>query len=329
MRICPCFLLIVLISLAKAGHINGLENFAETGACENVVTSKRRCAMQASDCEPTHIDGNLNTQGEKWHSAYRLKQRGFDACTCEDTEIGACMSINDGEASLNFSCAPTQTGYCNKGTQESFGSLSQGINEGYCGCASYGRSSSGIAEQTATRYGACQDLSSKSKHFCAYSPAACEENHLWVQPELTKQVIGTDCHCANVRIGGCIGGFENFHCAVTEDDCTWDDYFAPLSLKEKHGHTCNLCLASPINDEIDDIDQFVPSTDGGLLSAGGIAGIVIASIVGFVAIGTASYYFVYSYRTKKTEGIPIPIESPKSVDSSVDNDTFNEEGILG
>jgi len=324
MRTSLSFVSNVLFYLVQLSRIDGLgSNVADTGACRNVVTGKQRCAMQASDCEPTHINGDLNVQGEKWYSAYVLDQNGFDACTCADTAIGACMSCN-GEDALEFSCAPTETGYCNTGqTQEFFGYNPYPLDEDYCGCASYGRSSSGIAEQTQTRYGACQDLSSESKHFCAYSPAACEDNHVWVQPDLTKQVIGTDCHCANVRIGGCVGGFSNFHCAVTEDDCTWDQYFAPYSLKEKHDHVCSLCESSPTVDEIDEIDQMSSFSKKGL-SIGEIVGIAIVPVFGLVVAGSTVYYFVHS--KKKTQEVPVPMESPTR---SADSDDFNENGILG
>ena len=253
--------------------------------------------MQASDCEPSHIDGLLNVAGEVYRSAHHQKLNGKDPCDCGQTEISACM---DGDS---FTCSPTNSGYCSS-FSGSFGNLP--TEKGYCRCDSH----SADNVRTRTKYGACQDLSSSKNHFCAYSPNDCEDNHIWVQPELAKDIVGTDCFCENVRTGGCIGGFTSFICAITEDACDFDDYYPPYSLKELHGQTCTLCKA-PV-DIIDELSDLEKKKSG--LSPGAIAGITIPCIA--VAVALAFFGAKKSNYGSKQPHPPVEV-SPKSVSSNI------------
>lgn len=228
------------------------------GVCENVVTKAQRCAIQASDCVPSHIDGSLNVEGEKWYTAHDQRLNGNAPCDCGETEINACMNGD------SFTCSPTKSGYCSS-SSDLYGIAP--TEKGYCTCDSQFVDN----VRTRTKYGACQDLTSSKSHFCAYSPKDCEDNHIWVEPELAKDIVGTDCFCENVRIGGCIGGFTNFICAVTEDQCYFDKYYPPHSLKELFGQTCTLCKADiEIIDELTDlpVQEKKKSGKSGLSSGG-------------------------------------------------------------
>lgn len=206
---------------------------AENGVCEDVQTGRMRCAMQSSDCKPQQID-NGTVKGEKWYSAYIQKQRGLEFCSCQDTSIGSC----------NSRCAPQQLGYCDHAANEIFHDATTLTHNDDCKC------------NTAT-YGACQDLSSSMNHFCALSPSDCEEDHhhFWVEPSKTKSVTGLDCSCKQVRVGGCIGKIMGFTCALSKDDCPWDVYYPPYSLKRLHGHTCNLCVVEGDDTSVPELDE--------------------------------------------------------------------------
>lgn len=221
--------------------LNAEYNAAEIGVCEDVQSGRMRCAMQSSDCKPQQID-NGSVQGEKWYSAYMQKQRGQEFCSCQDTSIGSC----------NSRCSPQQLGYCDH-SSEIFHDAMTVTHNVDCKCNN-------------ALYGACQDLSSSMNHFCALSPSDCEEDHhhFWIEPSKTKSVTGLDCSCKQVRVGGCIGKIMGFTCALSKDDCPWDVYYPPYSLKKLHGHTCNLCVvddsSGPDPDELDSPRQNLVKT---------------------------------------------------------------------
>lgn len=249
------------------------------GACENINTGSLRCVMQKEECVPSHLDGQINPVGEVWFSGYALKLRGDEPCKCEETPVGEC-SFNLSPSNI---CAPKELGYCN--SVETF-KASDEIDS--CECDS-------------TMYGACQDFNDESNHFCAYSYDDCEAeyNHVWVEPRRVKEVTGLDCSCQNVRIGGCVGGFSSFHCAVTPEECVYDRYYPPLSLKIEHGESCYMCETSTTNnrepnpDEIDTITQSKKT-----LSTGGKVGIgVSVSLVTSFFIGAG--YIFYKRRRRR------------------------------
>jgi hypothetical protein len=144
------------------------------------------------------------------------------------TSIGSCL----GWTGAGNRCSPHSYGFCSAG--ESFlDARSTNNNDTSCKCDEIS-------------YGVCQDRSSNRNHSCAFSPKDCEDGqHIWIQPNDVEIATGLVCTCDKVRIGGCVGGFQGFTCAVTEDDCPWDHYYPPYSLKRLHGHTCNLCQQGP------------------------------------------------------------------------------------
>jgi len=313
--------LIIVLSMIDVRIVKSVvfHKYAEMGVCENVETGIQRCAMQLSDCEPTHfIDGEKNEIGEKWYSAYRQKQRGFAPCDCMQTSMGVCtksLEISDadkGESSSNnnennelndrIQCAPHAQA-CQRSV-ESFGFLStSSINS--CNCVFNENN-----PEKRTKYGACQDvISSRNNkdHFCAYSPEDCEgDNHVWIYPEDTLKILKMECFCEEVRIGGCIGGFSNFHCAITEDDCNWDKFYSPISLKEEHGMSCRLCRPSTndvSNLETDEIDGLKKKG----LTAWEISGISILSVNSFAFLVVSLYYYFYKIRGKKKDNTTMAV----------------------
>jgi hypothetical protein len=257
---------------------------AEIGICENVQTGRVRCAMKSSDCIPQQLNEESVITGEKWYSAYMQKSRGQEFCSCQETSIGSC----------NSRCSPQEHGYCDTTRNELFHEAMTITHNSGCRC------------DTAI-YGACQDLSSSMNHFCAYSPTDCEEDHhhFWVEPSRTKAVTGLDCRCEQVRVGGCVGKVMGFACAISKDDCPWDVYYPPYSLKMRHGHTCNLCVStgdgswSPDPDELDSIQEQDNSKRGGTTKGRNKAlpsVLVIFTVFGF---GIA---FFFAWKKKRGSG---------------------------
>ena len=272
------------------------------GACEHVTTRSLRCVMNEADCEPSHIDGTLNElTGERWRSAHYLDLQGKRSCTCHSTGIQACTT-NGGD----FTCVPQKEGYCDKAGYF-YGELP--LTQGFCRCDSH----SFNKVQTRTKYGACFDTE-RDLHFCAYAPSDCEAefDHVWVDPDDTKAQIGQDCYCEDVRTGGCIDSFPatNYVCAVTKDDCS-GTYFAPHTLKTKHGQECRLCQSDRANeDEISDLDG--PAG----LSGGAIAGIVVGVLAGVSLLVASVIILPPIIRMKRRMADP-PVETKFSDDSSV------------
>lgn len=257
---------------------------ADIGVCEDVRTGRMRCAMQSSDCKPQEID-DMGLKGEKWFSAYTQKQRGQDFCSCNETSVGSC----------NSRCSPHQYGYCD--ANEMFHDATLFTHNSGCKC------------NTVT-YGACQDLTSSMDHFCALSPHDCEgdHHHFWVEPGKAKAITGLDCRCEQVRVGGCVGKNMGFTCALSKDDCPWDVFYPPYSLKRLHGRTCNLCdsadhsLLQP--DELDTIQQD-PKRGLSRGNKVAIAFTVIFGIVGF-SVG------LFLWRRKRNGGVMGNIVSSNS-----------------
>lgn len=254
--------LIILPMLFAVG--DGETFYAETGTCEHITTGEQRCALLPSDCEPSHVDGEKNVVGgERWYNAYRMKQRGVNPCTCETTPVGACfvggagLDGSGGIAALEFRCAPHPES-CVSSRGETFGEFGDiPLEDGAeCGCSVLGVLEEWDADddydeddavelppaQSATLFGACYN--DENDHFCAFSPSDCkggDEGYSWMDPASVKDLLGYDCTCADTHIGGCVGGFMGFACAVTSEDCSWDSYYPPRSLKKTHGYSCRLC----------------------------------------------------------------------------------------
>jgi len=137
-----------------------------------------------------------------------------------------------------------------------------------------------------TRYGACyippnknnnnnkNDDTEDNKFFCAYSSEYCTGDHVWIHPNDVPTIRGDNggdgdgakdtgtvtnyCNCETTRIGGCVGGFHDFHCGISEADC-WNTMFVPpIPLKVAHNHACLLCKETmtihPEQDEIDTME---------------------------------------------------------------------------
>mmetsp|Transcript_17859 Transcript_17859/g.26448 ORF Transcript_17859/g.26448 Transcript_17859/m.26448 type:complete len:343 (-) Transcript_17859:56-1084(-) len=231
---------------------DGHHHYAEMGACENVEkTHERRCAIQASDCEPTKLDEDNNLKGEKWSSHYTLRERGISSsCSCERTSIGACIEPSNnvtasGDEEWVYRCAPHQDS-CQLYEGEPFSFVSNlptTNTDTSCTCASQKESSN-----LPTLYGACKKdavpaTNTTEDTFCAYSPNDCETGYVWQPPVSVES--NHSCDCRNVRIGGCVGDAKFLHCAITADDCSWDhNYVPPVSLEQTFGTQCRLCKPS-------------------------------------------------------------------------------------
>lgn len=281
---------------------NMTSHILRTGACENVLSGLRRCALKASDCQPTHIDGEKNVNGEKWLASYTLELRGEVACSCETTEVGACAGGSVAEG-LSFRCG-TSPFSCQG--DEIFGRLDfEFPDHKTCTCAgvgSYEMSTSNEIRQvesgyTHTLYGACQNSETREQYFCAHTPSDCEDDHIWIEPFNVQEVFGTECHCEHVRTGGCTGGMAGFYCALSEDDCPWGPYLPPLSLKKSSGETCHMCTATSKEIPMDEID-----TAGGM-TTGGKAAISVAAalLLGFLALSLIVWKCRASKSTTATE----------------------------
>lgn len=246
-----------------ASHLSVVNDVA-TGSCVQVGSDENEhCAMQSSDCEPSHIDGSKNVLGEQWYSAYRQEQRGsVNQCRCESTSIGACVqttSISNSKsdtsdnAPLSVRCAAHE-GLCR--AEETFLKASSEVPQlSDCKCDHGGAGTNELP----TKYGACvHKEQSRDEYFCAYRREDCQGTHYWMEPTDVPEEY--ECHCGNVRTGGCVGGFMKFQCAATPDDCSFDRYLAPADLKRLHGYSCRLCDADAVGlslstDEIDGISQ--------------------------------------------------------------------------
>lgn len=249
MKINLLFLFPVMMAATLVSLVNGQShvNLATTGSCVNADdTGLQRCAMQSKDCEPTHVDGDKNVYGERWYSFYRQSQRGSNVrCRCANTPIGACVqasSMDHSDSGLTLTCAAHEA-LCAPG--ETFFQANDNIARlADCKCHRGGNS------RQPTQYGACVDRK-YGGYFCSYRFEDCPDEYDFVEPSQVPDDYR--CHCGNVKIGGCVGGFMKFQCAASEDDCTHDSYFSPVALEKTHGYTCLLC------DTVEALD--LPETD--------------------------------------------------------------------
>jgi len=298
-------------------------HFAKFGRCENIKTGKTRCAMTPEDCEPAR-----NDEGERWFNDLRSKQKGIDdhECKCENTLMGACVSV--GGKKMGYECAPrtknVEEEYCSPKEDDSGNSIdptyeilptnAAGTNC-YCDALqSVEDDSIRNSPSSMTKYGACYNPAN-GDFFCAYSSDYCQgENHSWVHPDEVPEIRedGGYCTCEQTHIGGCVGGMYPFHCALSPEDCHWNEFFLPIDLKVQHNHACMLCertvTLDPQPDEIKTLD-FDPSTRSGLSFT---AGISIGAAVTVVAIALCCAAR-YCARKDKESGATVESASPGSV----------------
>ena len=106
-----CTSILFNLPLMASGRIITKKHYARTGICKNIVTGAKRCALTPSDCEPKHVNGVKNINGEKWFSAYGMNQMGHTPCICDTTQVGACFAgkaaLDADGADLSFRCAAT------------------------------------------------------------------------------------------------------------------------------------------------------------------------------------------------------------------------------
>jgi hypothetical protein len=294
--------------------------YVEMGICENVQTGSKRCAMQASDCQFDHWNGEMSVHLEAFFSAFEQEQFGYhqdDAssslCTCENTQIGSC----------NDRCSPQRYGYCF--TNESFVEMFSSSTTAPLADLSSSRSSSSSSNSNndcschTANYGACQNAVT-GQYFCAFSPNDCVvDGHFWIHPQDTQEAIGIICTCDKVRVGGCVGDHgQKFTCAVSSDDCQRvEHYQEPYTLKLTTGRMCNLCKplststtsdessVVPYEDELTNMDKEetgAGSNNNGVPSGLSRVARTFLSLLAFAVI-VALVLFLYSKRTsaKRTE----------------------------
>jgi len=279
------------------------KHYARFGRCQNIKTGETRCAMTASDCEPAR-----NDDGEMWYNDLRLKQKGIDDgdCKCENTLMGACVSV--GGNHMSYECAPRTTredDYCQAHDDDQDGNSvlptyeilptnSAGTN---CFCdalQSIEDDSIRHSPASLTKYGACFDPF-RDEFFCAYSSESCSGDHVWVHPKDVPDIRpdGGFCTCEQTHIGGCIGGMYPFHCALSEEDCHWNSFVPPIPLKMQHNHACMMCektiTLDPKPDEINTI-EYAPNAMFSLSFTAGISIGVGVSVVFLVYCGVARFY---------------------------------------
>jgi len=260
-------------------------HYAQFGRCQNIKTGKTRCALSPDDCEPAQ-----NEDGEKWYNALRLKEKGIDEppCLCEDTLLGACVFVGAPGQHIKYECAPNRKeDYCRPEEDEdntifidpTYDFLPMDPARTNCFCDAFKSSSTAITEnidddikkknltdiiKDRTRYGACyvpndSNDYEKKKFFCAYSSDYCTDDHIWIHPNDVPSFFGKEgeyCNCEKTHIGGCVGGFQDFHCGISELDCRTNLFVRPIPLKEEHNHACFLCKETfSVFREEDEIDN--------------------------------------------------------------------------
>jgi len=281
------------------------KHYAKFGRCQNIETGKTRCAMTPEDCESAR-----NENGERWYNDAYTKQKGIDDgdCKCENTLMGACVSVVG--KNMNYECAPrtktVEEDYCLPQddvngilldpTYEILPTNTAGTN---CFCdalQSIEDDTIRNSPSSLNKYGACFDAS-KDEFFCAYSGEYCQGDHVWIHPQDVPDIRadGGFCTCEQTHIGGCVGGFHNFHCALSEEDCHWNSFVLPIDLKMEHNHSCLLCdrtvSLSIKPDEIVDSVEFDPSlAPRGLSFTAGISIGVAVTVIGLVLCGVMRYY---------------------------------------
>jgi len=350
-------LILYLIPMSFGGSTANINHYVKTGTCMNLATGARRCALTPSDCEPTHIGGEKNINGEKWFTAYRLAQQDdqsstLKSCTCETTRVNACFANNcsgsncdwtlsdvDG-ANLSFRCAANSES-CALSKGEMFGHLDANTlaNDAQCGCNVLGKLDDqelsgelSPRSQRATLYGACYKDSENA--FCAYSPDACGDyGYTWLDSLSASVMLGYECTCADTHTGGCVGGFMGFNCAVSEHDCTWDTYYPPMTLAETFGYRCRLCepfgqdLHADTIDKLSAEENVTPTTSKSYnaVFASGLVGLATGAALSLVIIFICRKCSYKKLAPSKIVSKADKTEVATEVDEKIECCTVNEE----
>jgi len=298
---------------------NSIVLYHETGTCEEHATRDRRCAMQPDYCEKAKSSSTGKTvMGEKYVAgAYNSRTANVPGvttqmCDCENTPVGVCLknsgTIKRETLNKDFRCAANSHS-CE--STETFLFLNDPIDgEFECGCNGLIKVSN--QEQVdedglATLYGACRSSKSQKDHFCAYSPDACEFGHEWIPPTRIRSSLGLECHCENVRVGGCVNGFYGFHCGATAEDCAWGTYLPPVSLKLDFGEECRLCLQTSSTLPPDEISTLKAEVSKTGLGAGAILGITAACLLLFGVISSAGFRILRKRKMAMAEAKEVSI----------------------
>jgi len=295
--------------------------YAQFGRCQNIKTGKTRCAISLEDCIPPN-----NPHGEKWYNVIRLKEKDIDAvpCVCDNTLIGACKY--NGE--IKYECAPRSFGkeddYCREmnNIQPTYEFLPANPSGTNCFCDSQ-KSVEDDTIHTRTKYGACYIPGNNNAFFCAYSSDYCTSNHIWIHPNNVPDILGDGkyCHCENTHIGGCVGGFQDFHCGVSSLDCRTNQFVLPLKLKEEHNHACFLCKQTASIDDAK-VDELGRIRDNNT-SHNANKTVTISVIGTMLVLGLVTICFVFLKRKKRRQK---PIDSHSNhIDEVLDDDEVLDE----
>jgi len=213
-----------------------------------------------------------------------------------------------------------------------------------------------------TRYGACyippnnnkndDDDDDDNKFFCAYSSDYCTGDHVWIHPNDVPTIRGDGganggdgssnyCNCETTRIGGCVGGFHDFHCGISESDC-WNNMFVPpIPLKMEHNHACLLCKETmtihPEKDEIDSIEfqqETTPSSNSSSssITKAGAIGVGIGVLSLFTLMLLVSIIFIYirkKNRQQRSMNQDNNDDDNKKKTDDNDNDNNVDEAQIG
>jgi len=159
--------------------------------------------------------------------------------------------------------------------------------------------------------------------FCAYSSDYCTSNHIWIHPNNVPDILGDGkyCHCENTHIGGCVGGFQDFHCGVSSLDCRTNQFVLPLKLKEEHNHACFLCKQTASIDDAK-VDELGRIRDNNT-SHNANKTVTISVIGTMLVLGLVTICFVFLKRKKRRQK---PIDSHSNhIDEVLDDDEVLDE----
>jgi len=276
-------------------------HFYKPGVCQNLETKKSRCAVSSDDCIPRSAKF-----GEKWMNSNAMEIANIPSCTCEKTQVKACFTKIDGGHSKEFRCAPRKDDYCDKG-DDSYNFVPSNAANSVCFCDELRSMIDEPAKPTL--YGACLDPTDKANFFCAFSPDYCEMGHVWVDPRVVKSLGGEECTCENTRVGGCVGGFQGFHCAISEDGCYSNTFIKPLSLKAEHNHACLLCNKRTRIYKEDEIDHTPNRSQSSGSNKKAVAIALCVTLVVLIALSMAYYLQGRKKKYGKEESNPKNIET--------------------
>lgn len=316
------------------------------GVCQHVVTEKMRCAIEESDCAPTHIEGEKQFNGEKWFNSYNLlkdkKIELEDVCRCdENTLVGSCVTLNDSGMPVGYRCAPHRRA-CDHQGNETYVHDSVLPDGTKCTCSHV--ILPGLTEpddDSMTQWGLC--ATRKSAHsdkyyakgsFCAVSRADCGDptvtNTRYLSAAQAEEILGYPCTCDLVQVGGCRGDTGG-HCAVTEDSCVdgtrfGGTHYSPPEFMYKYNMKCRLC---PPN-----ANTYKHFQDQNRLNEAAAPQVSVSSLENPVIIGLGAtigvlalcfialsivYHKVVDSKVAKKGGVP-ELESP-CVDSVITDDS--------